>query len=226
MLRLRRRLISVKNVDRPAATVHRCISSAKRRISRSVQGLVCVAPPRAKEAAMRLTSSAFADGGVIPRRFTCNGEDISPPLAWSDVPPGTRGFTLLCDDPDAPAGTWRHGAIYDVPADRTELAEDADRRTLNWQSTIFVGPAKADLARRRATDRIMIISGCWRFRLLRSRFAAADLQGSSSGKRASTSLPRPRWFLSGRNRARRSRINFCDGPANRVGPFRSRSANR
>ena len=77
---------------------------------------------------MRLNSSAFPDGGVIPRRFTCDGEDISPPFAWSDVPPGARSFALLCDDPDAPAGTWRHWAIYDIPANRTELAEDADRR--------------------------------------------------------------------------------------------------
>ena len=77
---------------------------------------------------MRLTSSAFPDGGVIPRRFTCDGEDISPPLAWSDVPPGARSFALLCDDPDAPASTWHHWAIYDIPANRAELAEDADRR--------------------------------------------------------------------------------------------------
>lgn len=76
---------------------------------------------------MRLTSSAFPDGGVIPRRFTCDGEDLSPPLAWTDVPPDARSFALLCDDPDAPAGTWRHWAIYDVTAGRTELAEDADR---------------------------------------------------------------------------------------------------
>lgn len=77
---------------------------------------------------MQLTSSAFPDGGVIPRQFTCDGEDISPPLAWSDVPPGARSFALLCDDPDAPASTWHHWAIYDIPANRAELAEDADRR--------------------------------------------------------------------------------------------------
>ena len=64
---------------------------------------------------MRLTSSAFADGGVIPRRFTCDGEDVSAPLAWSDVPPGMPGFALLCDDPDAPSGTWRHGRSTTFP---------------------------------------------------------------------------------------------------------------
>ena len=74
---------------------------------------------------MRLTSSAFADGSVIPRRFTCDGEDLSPPLAWSEAPNGTRSFVLLCDDPDAPAGTWHHWAAYDIPAGRAELMEGA-----------------------------------------------------------------------------------------------------
>ena len=71
---------------------------------------------------MRLSSSAFSDGSAIPRRFTCDGEDLSPPLDWSDVPAGTRSFVLLCDDPDAPAGTWHHWAAYDIPAAQTGLA--------------------------------------------------------------------------------------------------------
>jgi Raf kinase inhibitor-like YbhB/YbcL family protein len=76
---------------------------------------------------MRLRSSAFSDGAAIPQRFTCDGEDVSPPLQWSDEPAGTRGFVLLCDDPDAPAGTWHHWAAYDIPADRTTLPEGAGR---------------------------------------------------------------------------------------------------
>jgi Raf kinase inhibitor-like YbhB/YbcL family protein len=76
---------------------------------------------------MRLTSDAFADGSAIPRRFTCEGEDISPPLSWSDAPTGTRSFALLCDDPDAPAGPWHHWAAYDIAADRTALPEGAGR---------------------------------------------------------------------------------------------------
>jgi hypothetical protein len=74
---------------------------------------------------MRLRSSAFADGAAIPRRFTCDGEDISPPLQWDDPPSQTLSFALLCVDPDAPAGTWHHWAAYDIPADRRGLAEGA-----------------------------------------------------------------------------------------------------
>jgi Raf kinase inhibitor-like YbhB/YbcL family protein len=72
---------------------------------------------------MLLASSAFANGSTIPRRFTCDGENLSPPLEWSQAPAETRSFVLLCDDPDAPAGTWRHWAVYDIPADRTGVSE-------------------------------------------------------------------------------------------------------
>ncbi len=74
---------------------------------------------------MKLVSSAFADGAQIPRRFTCDGNNLSPPLKWSGAPEGTRSFVLLCDDPDAPAGTWHHWAAYDIPPDFTELPEGA-----------------------------------------------------------------------------------------------------
>jgi Raf kinase inhibitor-like YbhB/YbcL family protein len=77
---------------------------------------------------MRLRSSAFDDGAAIPRRFTCEGGDVSPPLNWSDAPSATRSFVVLCDDPDAPAGTWHHWAAYDIPADRTGLPEGAAGR--------------------------------------------------------------------------------------------------
>jgi Raf kinase inhibitor-like YbhB/YbcL family protein len=62
-----------------------------------------------------LRSSAFDDGAAIPRQFTGEGEDISPPLVWNEPPAGTRSFVVLCDDPDAPSGTWRHWAAYDIP---------------------------------------------------------------------------------------------------------------
>ena len=74
---------------------------------------------------MQLRSSAFANGAVIPVRYTCDGDDVSPPLSWSGAPPATRSFTLLCDDPDAPAGTWHHWAAYDIPAGQHDLTDDA-----------------------------------------------------------------------------------------------------
>ena len=76
---------------------------------------------------MELSSTAFSDGAAIPRRFTCDGEDLSPPLEWSHPPKETRGFVLLCDDPDAPGGTWHHWAAYDIPAALTALAQGAAR---------------------------------------------------------------------------------------------------
>ncbi len=77
---------------------------------------------------MRLMSTAFSDGAAIPRRFTCDGEDVSPALQWSGAPAQTKSFVLLCVDPDAPAGVWRHWAVYDIPADQTALAEGAGGR--------------------------------------------------------------------------------------------------
>ena len=74
---------------------------------------------------MKLISSAIADGAAIPRRFTCDGENLSPPLQWSGVPSETQSFVLLCDDPDAPAGTWHHWAAYAIPPTAMELAVGA-----------------------------------------------------------------------------------------------------
>jgi Raf kinase inhibitor-like YbhB/YbcL family protein len=74
---------------------------------------------------MELRSSGFRNGAAIPRRFTCDGEDVSPPLEWANVPAGTRSFVLLCEDPDAPAGIWHHWAVYDIAAEQDRLAEGA-----------------------------------------------------------------------------------------------------
>ncbi len=70
-----------------------------------------------------LTSPAFAPGQRIPERYTCDGMDISPPLQWSGAPKNTKFFALLCDDPDAPFGTWTHWIIWNIPASATSLAE-------------------------------------------------------------------------------------------------------
>jgi len=70
---------------------------------------------------MLLTSSAFADGGPIPAMYTCDGDDVSPPLAWTDVPPDTRAFALIVSDPDA--GGFVHWVLTAIPGDARELAE-------------------------------------------------------------------------------------------------------
>nr|WP_271618981.1 YbhB/YbcL family Raf kinase inhibitor-like protein [Bradyrhizobium sp. CCBAU 51745] len=84
---------------------------------------------------MRLLSKAFADGSAIPRRFTCDGDNVSPPLEWSGAPQGTRSYVLLCDDPDAPGGTWHHWAVYDIPPNQTGLIDGAAQKTSQKQAT-------------------------------------------------------------------------------------------
>jgi Raf kinase inhibitor-like YbhB/YbcL family protein len=76
------------------------------------------------ETPMKIESSQFAEGSMIPPQYTCDGKDISPPLAWNDVPAGTKSLALLCDDPDAPGGTWVHWVIYKIPPEVTELEEN------------------------------------------------------------------------------------------------------
>ncbi len=78
--------------------------------------------------AMKLTSSAFSPGGIVPKKFTCDGPDLSPALAWTEPPAGTQSFGLIMDDPDAPVGTWVHWVIYDLPASARELAEDVPKK--------------------------------------------------------------------------------------------------
>ncbi len=83
---------------------------------------------------MKLTSTAFVNGGVIPGKYTGTGQDISPPLSWSDATEGTKSFALICDDPDAPSrakprpeGPWVHWVIFNIPADVTGLSEGMNR---------------------------------------------------------------------------------------------------
>ncbi|MCX6357731.1 MAG: YbhB/YbcL family Raf kinase inhibitor-like protein [Candidatus Aureabacteria bacterium] len=68
-----------------------------------------------------VTSPTFREGGMIPSAHTCDGRDSSPPLEWSGIPAGTKALALVCDDPDAPAGTWVHWVLYNIPADRRSL---------------------------------------------------------------------------------------------------------
>lgn len=77
---------------------------------------------------MKITSRAFSEGAPIPRQYTGDGADVSPPLQWTDVPEGTRCFALVCDDPDAPSGTWVHWVLYDLPAQSRDLPEGVPRQ--------------------------------------------------------------------------------------------------
>ena len=69
--------------------------------------------------ALHITSPAFGEGGSIPAKFTCTGQDISPALAWTGAPDGVRSYALIMDDPDAPRGTWVHWVVFNLPGDRS-----------------------------------------------------------------------------------------------------------
>lgn len=69
-------------------------------------------------------SNSFSDGGMIPAKYTCDGANISPQLSWDNAPKGTKSFVLICEDPDAPMGTFTHWILYDIPADVHELLEN------------------------------------------------------------------------------------------------------
>jgi Raf kinase inhibitor-like YbhB/YbcL family protein len=73
--------------------------------------------------AITITSTAFTDGGMIPRDHTCDGRDISPPMAWAGVPEGTKSLAIICDDPDAPVGTWVHWVLFNIPATANGLPQ-------------------------------------------------------------------------------------------------------
>lgn len=80
--------------------------------------------------ALTLESPAFEDGDEIPVKYTCEGEDIAPPLRWSGAPPETKSFALVCSDPDAPDGIFRHWAVFDLPLDAGQLEEGFDAASI------------------------------------------------------------------------------------------------
>lgn len=77
-----------------------------------------------EEMNITITSSAFKEGDFIPKKCTCDDVDISPPLEWSGIPEGTKELALICDDPDAPMGTWVHWVIYNLPSNVQKLPEN------------------------------------------------------------------------------------------------------
>ncbi len=104
--------------------------------------------------ALTLTSPAFQHDGEIPTRYTCEGDDVSPPLAWTGAPPGTKSYVLIVDDPDAPdpaapKTTWVHWLLYDIPASANALPEHATSDNLpagtreginGWHRAGYGGP--------------------------------------------------------------------------------------
>ena len=73
---------------------------------------------------IKITSTAFDEGGMIPEKYTCDGIDVSPPLTWTSIPEGTKTLALICDDPDAPMGTWVHWVLFNLPANIIEMPEN------------------------------------------------------------------------------------------------------
>ena len=101
---------------------------------------------------MKITSTAFAHNGAIPPKHTCEGSDVSPPLAWTGIPPNAKSLVLIVDDPDAPDPaapkmTWVHWVLYNIPASASALAEavkSLPQGTLeglnDWKRTGYGGP--------------------------------------------------------------------------------------
>ncbi len=93
---------------------------------------------------MRISSPAFADQQPIPRKYTCDGDDVSPPLKFEGVPAAAVSLALVVDDPDAPAGTWDHWVLWNIPADVTEIVEaKAPAATIgrnSWGKNAWGGP--------------------------------------------------------------------------------------
>jgi Raf kinase inhibitor-like YbhB/YbcL family protein len=82
-----------------------------------------VFPVEAVPTQLALKSDAFSDGGMITSKYTCDGSDMSPPLAWTKGPEGTKSYAVIVDDPDAPMGSWVHWVVYNIPAGVTALSE-------------------------------------------------------------------------------------------------------
>jgi Raf kinase inhibitor-like YbhB/YbcL family protein len=74
---------------------------------------------------LKIKSSAFEHNGSIPRKYTCDGEDVNPPLTIEDIPEGTHSLALIMDDPDAPMGTWDHWVVWNIPPSSKEIRENS-----------------------------------------------------------------------------------------------------
>ena len=91
---------------------------------------------------LALSSPAFGEGETIPIQYTCEGEDVPPPLTWQEPPTGVDAFALIMDDPDAPAGTWVHWVLYNIPPEMREVGTGAPglTGTNSWGREAYGGP--------------------------------------------------------------------------------------
>jgi Raf kinase inhibitor-like YbhB/YbcL family protein len=89
----------------------------------SALALALLATASSEGAGFKITSAAFPEGKEIPKRFTCDGENVSPPLAWTGAPVGAKAFALIVDDPDAPSGLFTHWIVFNLPASTHSLPE-------------------------------------------------------------------------------------------------------
>ena len=90
----------------------------------SAQNSASNSTPTTTGGSIKLTSTAFKEGELIPRQHTCDGVNVSPSLEWSGVPKIARTLVIIADDPDAPAGTWVHWVLYNLPADNIGMVEN------------------------------------------------------------------------------------------------------
>jgi Raf kinase inhibitor-like YbhB/YbcL family protein len=98
--------------------------------SLSCKGTQTPKPPTEKGGegmALTITSTVFRDGAAIPKKYTCDGQDVSPPLAWTGVPANAKSLALICDDPDAPMGTWVHWVLWGMTPSTPSLPEGVPR---------------------------------------------------------------------------------------------------
>jgi Raf kinase inhibitor-like YbhB/YbcL family protein len=86
-----------------------------------MNGLIMVSQESAKK--VEIHSTSFENGAFIPVKYTCDGDNISPELHWTNIPESTQSFVIICDDPDAPKGVWQHWSVYDIPIEITKLDE-------------------------------------------------------------------------------------------------------
>lgn len=104
--------------------------------------------PEVKTMALTLTSSAFENNGIIPKKNTCDGDDKTPPLAISGVPDHTQSLAIIMDDPDAPGKVWDHWIVFNIPPDTTEITEGGEPEGVHGAGTSgnadYKGPCPPD----------------------------------------------------------------------------------